>query len=234
MDVLAGTSGFAFKEWKGPFYPEKLPQKDMLSYYADRFRTVEVNNTFYRLPKRSVLEGWAAQVPDAFRFVVKASRRITHFTRLKEESFEPLAYLMENTAVLGEKLGAVLFQLPPNLKKDLPRLEAFLGQLPPDRRFTFEFRHDSWLDDEVYDLLRAHDVALCSADVSEEGAPVVPTADWGYLRLRRVAYDDVALGDWAAQIAAQPWKAVYVFFKHEEEGTGPKLAKRFLELVRSA
>jgi uncharacterized protein YecE (DUF72 family) len=233
MEVLAGTSGFAFKEWKGSFYPEKLPQKKMLDYYAGQFRTVEINNTFYRLPKRSMLEGWAGKVPDGFQFVIKASRRITHFSRLKQSSQEPLGFLMENTAVLGDKLGAVLFQLPPNLKKDLPRLEAFLPHLPVGRRFTFEFRHESWLDDEVYESLRSHNIALCSADVQEKAAPVVPTADWGYLRLRRVGYDDAELAGWVEQTAAQPWKTVYVFFKHEEQGTGPKLAKRFLELIQS-
>ena len=231
MRIRAGTSGFSFAEWKGSFYPADLPAKDMLSFFGTRLSTVEINNTFYRLPKRDVLEGWASQVPAGFRFAIKASRRITHFTRLKEESYSPLEYLLGNLEALGERLGTVLFQLPPNLKKDLPRLAAFLQRLPPGRRFAFEFRHESWLGDDVYDLLRARDAALCCADVAEEGAPLVPTASWGYLRLRRVAYEDDSLREWVDRIAAQPWTEADIYFKHEDEATGPRLAARFLELV---
>lgn len=229
MRIRAGTSGFSFPEWKGSFYPADLGAKDMLAFYGTRLSTVEINNTFYRLPKRDVLEGWASQVPADFRFAIKASRRITHFTRLKPESYEPLGYLLTNLEVLGDRLGTVLFQLPPNLKKDLPRLEAFLGQLPAGKRFTFEFRHESWLADDVYDVLRSRDAALCCADVAEEGAPLVPTASWGYLRLRRVAYDDASLDEWVDKIRAQPWTEADIYFKHEDEATGPKLAARFLE-----
>jgi uncharacterized protein YecE (DUF72 family) len=171
-------------------------------------------------------------VPEGFRFAVKASRRITHFTRLKEESYDPLAYLLKNLEVLGARLGTVLFQLPPNLKKDVPRLAAFLQQLPAGR-FAFEFRHESWLGDDVYDVLRGRDAALCCADVAEEGAPLVPTASWGYLRLRRVAYEDAALHEWADKIRAQPWSDADIYFKHEDEATGPKLAARFLQVLDS-
>jgi len=233
MRIRAGTSGFSFPEWKGSFYPEDLSSKDMLAFYGTKLSTVEINNTFYQLPKRDVLEGWASRVPDGFRFAIKASRRITHFTRLKEESYSPLAYLLENLEVLGERLGTVLFQLPPNLKKDLPRLVAFLERLPAGKRFAFEFRHESWLEDDVYDALRARDAALCCADVADEGAPLVPTASWGYLRLRQVAYDDAALGAWVDKIAAQPWTEADIYFKHEDEATGPKLAARFLSLLGS-
>ena len=163
MKILAGTSGYAFKEWKGNFYPTELKDDGFLGYYATKFPTVEINNTFYRLPKENVLMEWAAQVPQNFTFALKASQRITHHARLKEEAADTVDFLLRNTAKLGDRLGPILFQLPPNLKKDVNRFRGFLGLLPSDRRYVFEFRHESWFDDETFDALRAHDVALCVA-----------------------------------------------------------------------
>ena len=234
MRIVAGTSGWQYKEWKGSFYPEDLSTEAMLSYYAERFGSVEVNNTFYRMPKESVLEGWAEQVPDGFTFVLKASQRITHYTRLKEDSYELLAYFVRTASVLGDRLGPILFQLPPNLKKDLPRLKAFLAQVPAGTRAAFEFRNPSWIEDDVMEALSEHDVALCIANTEDEETPFNATAAYGYLRLRKEAYGEGELEGWAERIQAQSWSDAYVFFKHEEEGTGPRLAKRFMDLVRSA
>jgi uncharacterized protein YecE (DUF72 family) len=228
--LLAGTSGYAFKEWKGNFYPDDMRDDGMLAYYADRFPTVEINNTFYRLPRQNVLLDWAAQVPPAFRLSIKASQRITHFARLKPESASALEFLLANTAVLGEHLGPVLFQLPPNLKKDIERLRAFLALLPAERLFTIEFRHESWFDDEVYDAVRARDVALCVIEQPEFSAPVVNTASWGYLRLHRFDYDAAMLAEWAQKIRARQWSDVYVYFKHDEgAGSGPPAVSAFVE-----
>ncbi len=231
MRILAGTSGWQYKEWKGSFYPAKISSADMLPYYAERFRTVEVNNTFYRMPKDSVLKAWAEAVPDDFRFVLKAPQRITHYQRLKEESYESLAYLLSATHGLRERLGPVLFQLPPNLKKDTDRLSRFLEHLPEDRRAAFEFRHASWLEDDVLEVLRARNIALCIANTEGEETPFHATASFGYLRLRKEQYGPGELEGWAERIRAQKWTEAYVFFKHEDEGTGPKLARRFLDIM---
>jgi uncharacterized protein YecE (DUF72 family) len=228
--VRVGTSGYSYPEWKGNFYPEKIAASDMLHYYAERFPTVEINNTFYRMPKEAMLQGWAEQVPADFTFVIKASQRITHIKRLKECE-EELRYLFRVTAVLGSRLGPLLFQLPPNFKKDVPRLLSFFDAMPERRRVAVEFRHASWFDAEVFDALRARGAALCVADTGEEpAAPLEATTDWGYLRLRREEFPDADLADWARRIAAQPWSDAFVFLKHEEEGRGPKLAKRLIEL----
>ena len=230
MRVLAGTSGFSYKEWKGSFYPEDLPAEDMLAYYSARLPAVEINNTFYRMPKPSMLEGWAAQVPAEFRFILKASQRITHRKRLKEAGDE-VAYFFQTAATLGERMGPTLFQLPPNLKKDLPRLESFLTVLPEGARVAFEFRHASWFEEDVFSVLRTHGSALCVAEDEELATPVVATAPWGYLRLRRQDYDDAAVAGWAEKVRAQPWSEAYVFFKHEDAGSGPKLAAEFLRRI---
>jgi uncharacterized protein YecE (DUF72 family) len=229
MKILAGTSGYAFKEWKGPFYPEKCPDDAMLGFYATRFPAVEINNTFYRLPKEHVLLEWASQVPEDFTFALKASQRITHHARLKPESAELVAYLLENSAVLGARLGPILFQLPPNLEKNLDRLRAFLETLPSDRRFTMEFRHESWFDDEVFAALRERDIAMCVSEQEEMASPLTSTARWGYLRLHRPNYDDAALSQWAARVTAQPWDEAYVFFKHDHaNGSGPPAVDQFM------
>lgn len=239
MLLEAGTSGYSYKAWKGSFYPEDLPERAMLAFYAEHFRSVEINSSFYRMPKREVLEKWASEVPPHFTFVLKASQRITHIKRLKEVGSE-VEYFFTTCAVLGERLGPVLFQLPPNAKKDLDRLRAFLALLPRERQVAMEFRHESWSDDEVYTLLREANVALCLADGEGDdeeagGEPppqreIVPTANFGYLRLRRCDYDEAALKKWADHIRAQSWSRAFVYFKHEDEGTGPKLAKQFIEL----
>ena len=229
MNLRAGTSGFAFKEWKGSFYPADLKDDAMLGFYAGKFPAVEINNTFYRLPKEHVLQEWAAQVPDPFTFAIKASQRITHFARLKPECASAVEFLLKNTASLGDKLGPILFQLPPNLKKDIPRLQAFVDTLPADRRYTIEFRHDSWFDDETYDVLRARDIAMCIIEQPDFCSPVVATASWGYLRLHRFDYDDAMHGEWARRLAAQSWNDAYIFFKHDEGiGSGPPAVDAFV------
>jgi uncharacterized protein YecE (DUF72 family) len=229
MQMLAGTSGYSYKEWLGSFYPDKLPAKEMLRYYAGHFPTVEINNTFYRMPAEAMLAGWAKEVPDSFTFTLKAPQRITHQKRLKEAD-EEVAVFLKRAAVLGEKLGVILFQLPPFLKKDLPRLKDFLATLPAERRCAFEFRHETWQDEEVYGALRERGAALCVADTDEGDTPFVCTADSGYLRLRRTHYDDQDLEAWVKRIKAQPLARAYVYFKHEDEAFGTKFAKRFTEL----
>jgi uncharacterized protein YecE (DUF72 family) len=232
MTLFVGTSGYSYKEWKGIFYPEKLPAKEMLSYYASRLPAVEINNTFYRLPQQSMLEGWKDQVPENFRFAIKASQRITHFKRLNNVA-EETKYLLDTVACLGERLGVVLFQLPPNMKKDLPRLEAFLASLPAGTRAAFEFRHPTWLEDDVLEVLRQAGQALCISDTDDMPVTHIDrTAEWGYLRLRRILYDEVALREWLQRVRDQKWSEAFVFFKHEDEGTGPRLAGEFLELAR--
>ena len=231
--LFTGTSGFAYKEWKGSFYPADLPDAKMLGFYAEHFGAVEINNTFYRMPSEKLLLDWAERVPAHFQFVLKASRQITHIKRLQEE--QPVQYFLEKSKVLGPQRGPLLFQLPPNMKKDLERLTAFLARLPADARAAFEFRHASWFDDEVFAALRARNAALCIAHTEdEEGAvqtPFVATADWGYLRLRKVAYGPGELAEWAARIREPAWGDAFVFFKHEDEGTGPKLAKQFEAII---
>ena len=230
MRRLVGTSGWSYKEWKPSFYPADLPTDDMLRYYASRFPAVEINNSFYRIPKEKVLLDWAEQVPPEFRFVLKASRRITHINRLSDPDGS-LGYMLRTVNVLGERLGPTLFQCPPTLRKDMERLRQFLTLVPRTWRAALEFRHDSWLCDEVYDALRAHDVPLVGVDEDEGTRPLVPTATWGYLRLRRTLYDDGQLREWKDRIAAQPWAEAYVFLKHDEEGgTGPDAALRLQAL----
>ena len=226
MQVAVGTSGFAYKEWKGSFYPPDLKNADMLRFYAERFRAVEINNTFYRMPTTKVLDGWASQVPENFTFVLKASQRITHQKRLKDAG-EEMGYFTRTAATLGARLGPTLVQLPPNLKKDLPRLEGFLASLPDGWRAAFEFRHASWYEDDVYAALRARNQSLCVADTDDAEGQVVATADWGYLRLRREAYSAADLAAWAKRVQAQTWRDAFVFFKHEDAGAGPALAAAF-------
>ena len=231
MKLYAGTSGYSYREWKGHFYPEKIAPDQMLSFYATRLPAVEINNTFYRLPRRDVIELWSSQVPSEFRFVIKASQKITHMKRLKG-AVDETAYLMETVSALEEKLGVVFFQLPPNFRKDVERLAAFLDSLPRAIRVAFEFRHASWFDEEVYTLLRAHDVALCLADTDEDlDVPLVSTAGWGYLRLRRPGYSADELERWRRWVASREWDRAFVFFKHEDEAAGPRMATEFLALV---
>ncbi len=243
MRVLCGTSGFSYKEWKGPFYPEDLPDKQMLTYYAERLPTVEINNTFYRMPKTEMLEKWTEQVPESFVFVIKASKRITHAKeRLTAAVDDNVAYLWGQVQSLGSHLGPILFQLPPYFRKNTELLQEFMGKLPEGLRAVFEFRHESWATDEVHKALRAGGCALCTADTNKNGedqegeeqqpgAPLVPTTDWGYLRLRRDTYSDEELQAWAERVQKQPWREVFVFFKHEDEGSAPRLAEKFASLL---
>jgi uncharacterized protein YecE (DUF72 family) len=231
MNLYVGTSGYSYKAWKGSFYPEELPDKEMLRFYGERFGSVEINNTFYRMPKAALLEGWAREVPANFKFVLKAPQRITHMQRLQQVD-DSVPYLLDVAGVLKDRLGPVLFQLPPNLQKDVPRLRQFLNMLPRNRRASFEFRHQSWFDAEVFALLREHQTALCIAEAENDlNIPFESTADWGYLRLRRPDYDDAELKKWVDRVRQQNWQDAFVFFKHEDEGKGPRMAKRFLELA---
>jgi uncharacterized protein YecE (DUF72 family) len=230
MNVIVGTSGYSYKEWKGSFYPDDLPASKMLSFYASHFQAVEINNTFYRMPAATMLEKWAAEVGDGFVFVLKAPQRITHQKRLAGTE-DDVRHLFEVAEALGSKLGPVLFQLPPYTRKDAGKLRDFIASLPRDRRIAFEFRHDSWFDEEIYGVLRDRDAALCLSDTDESGDPeqlLIPTASWGYLRLRRTEYPGDALADWAARVERQAWQSAFVFFKHEDEGKGPAFAKTFL------
>ena len=230
--LLAGTSGFSYKEWLGKFYPEKHPADQMLRYYAGQFATVEINNTFYRMPAEAMLANWAEQVPDGFSFTLKAPRRITHELRLKECDAH-VAEFLRRAQTLGAKLGPVLFQLPPFFKKDLPRLRDFLALLPADRPAAFEFRNNSWQDDEVHGTLRAKGAMLCYTDTDEgESPPVVATAGSGYLRLRRTHYEDAELGEWAERIAALSLERTYVYFMHEDDALGAVFARKLTELWR--
>lgn len=234
MNLHVGTSGYSYKEWKGSFYPEDLPAKEMLSYYSRKLPAVEINNTFYRLPQPAMIENWKEQVPADFRFSIKATQRITHIKRLNNVA-EETKYLLETAALLQERLGVVLFQLPPNMKKDAERLRNFLSQLRADTRAAFEFRHESWFDTETFDLLRGKDCALVTSDTDEKPlSEIVSPATWGYLRLRRVLYDENDLAAWMQRVNEQQWNDAFVFFKHEDEGTGPKLAAQFLELAKNS
>jgi uncharacterized protein YecE (DUF72 family) len=225
---LVGTSGYSYKEWKGSFYPSDLPATRFLSYYAERLSTVEINNTFYRMPQGEQLQKWLPQVPASFVFVLKAPQRITHHKRLDNVS-DDVGYFTTQAAALGDQLGPLLFQTPPNLKKDVPKLRGLLAAVPGRFRVALEFRHASWHDDEVFSVLREHKAALCCADTddAEESAPLVTTAPWAYVRLRRADYDDAALTEWKAKLGA--YESAFVFFKHEDAGAGPRLARRFIE-----
>jgi uncharacterized protein YecE (DUF72 family) len=220
--LLAGASGYAYKEWKGSFYPDDIKPDAMLAWYAQRLPTVEVNNTFYRMPKADVLLNWANATPEAFRFSIKASRRITHLARLDaEKAADSVAFLYRNLAAMGAKRGPVLFQLPPFLKKDLPRLSAFLGLLPAGHTAAFEFRHESWFDDDVYAALEEAGAALCLSEREDNAPPpLVETAPWGYVRLRLETYTDADLAQWAHRLGAAGWERVHVYFLHEPTAPG--------------
>jgi uncharacterized protein YecE (DUF72 family) len=230
MRLLTGTSGFAYPAWKGSFYPERIRPADMLAFYAARFPAVEINNTFYRMPAADTLRAWADQVPDGFTFVLKAPQRITHHKRLKEVG-EEWEHFTRTAATLGARLGPILVQLPPNMKRDTERLHAFLTLTDPAQRVALEFRHASWLEPGVYDVLREHAAVLCIAHGEQEHtAPPMPTAGWGYARLRNVEYSDAELREWVERLRAQPWTECCAFFKHEDAGTGPRLAARLAAL----
>lgn len=233
MNLWVGTSGFQYSEWKGTFYPEDLATSKMLPYYAERFATTEVNYTFHRIPSAKTIDNWCSNTPERFRFSLKAPQKVTHFAKLKNCE-DTIRYFYSVAASLERKLGPVLFQLPPSLRLDVELLRTFLRTLPESAAAAFEFRHESWLTDEVFSLLRGHNVALCIADSEKLTTPVVATANYGYLRLRREDYTDDDVVRWAATIRERQsnWTDTYVYFKHEESGTGPKLAARLLELLK--
>ena len=232
--IRIGTSGYNYPEWRGSFYPEKFPAAKMLPYYAERFSTVEINYTFYRMPSAKTIAGWVAETPPGFSFTLKASQRITHIARLREID-DSLRYFLDTAAGLGPKLGPILFQLPPNFKKDLARLGGLLALLPKGLRCAFEFRHESWFTGDVYERLRAANAALCVADTEEATTPLELTADWGYFRLRDQGYTAADLEEWSGTIRrlAASWRDAFVYFKHEEAGTGPAFARQLEELLKS-
>jgi uncharacterized protein YecE (DUF72 family) len=232
MKLFAGASGYSFKEWKGAFYPTDMKPEGMLDFYSARLPTVEINNTFYRMPKVEMLEHWARTTPAAFKFAIKASRRITHFAHIKPESADSVAFLYRSLSALGEKRGPVLFQLPPVLKKDVSRLTAFVQLLPPDHRAAFEFRNETWFDDDVYEVLRAAGAALCLSEREDNAPPpLVETAPWGYVRLRLETYAPEDLEQWARRLTQTRWDETYVYFMHEP--TAPEYAQTLMRFATS-
>jgi uncharacterized protein YecE (DUF72 family) len=231
--IWVGTSGYNYPEWRGTFYPEKMPPAKMLPYYAERFPTVEINYTFYRMPSDKAVAGWASQTPSPYALTLKAPRRMTHDRRLRDCA-DPLETFCDVARTLGAKLGALLFQLPPNLKKDLARLESFLADMPADMRPAFEFRHESWFAEDVFSLLASKNVALCVADSERLSTPVRITAAHAYFRLRDEGYTTDDIRQWADRIAeaTQACTDVFVYFKHEEQGRGPALAGVLMERLR--
>jgi uncharacterized protein YecE (DUF72 family) len=231
MNFWIGTSGFQYSEWKGNFYPEDLPTAKMLPFYAGRFSTTEINYTFHRIPAVKTIENWKAQTPEKFRFALKAPQKITHWSKLRDCS-DTLEYFCKVVTGLGERLGPVLFQLPPTFKKDVDVLSSFLREFP-DMRGAFEFRHESWFDDEIFELLNSRNIALCIADTETLVTPRTITADYGYLRLRREDYEASDVERWADFVRDQKpsWNDAFVCFKHEESGIGPKLARQMIELL---
>ena len=228
--ILAGASGYSFKEWIGDFYPAGMKPDGMLAYYSARLPTVEINNTFYRMPRTEMLENWARTAPEGFRFAIKASRRITHISRLKDSAADSVQYLYKNLAALGGKLGPVLFQLPLNLKKDVERLKTFLEMLPQDHGAALEFRNDTWFSEDVYDALRAKRASLCLSEREDNvPPPLVETADWGYVRLRLEHYSEQDLEQWAKRLDATGWKQVYIYFMHEP--TAPAYAQTLMRFA---
>jgi uncharacterized protein YecE (DUF72 family) len=234
MSIHVGTSGYNYPEWRGTFYPEKFPAKDMFGYYADRFHTVEINATFYRMPTLKNTTAWLEQAPPGFTYTLKAPKQITHIRRLKDCE-DAVRFFCDAARVLGPHLGTLLFQLPPNMKCDLGRFEAFLGLLPADLRSAFEFRNESWLADEVYTLLERRNVALCIADFGDKSTPLRVTSRSGYFRLRDEGYTAADLERWADDIISRlpSWDDVFVYFKHEEEGKGPEFARAFTEVLKA-
>ena len=234
MRIHVGTSGYNYTEWKGTFYPADLPTKQMFGYYSAQFHTVEINYTFYRMPTPKTTTAWLAQAPEGFTYALKAPQRITHIQRLKDAG-ENVRFFCDAARVLGIHLGPLLFQLPPTFRCDLGRLTAFLEEIPADMRPAFEFRHDSWLNDEVFEALKARNAALCIADFGDKTTPMRPTARHGYFRLRDEGYQPDDIARWADRILEQKdaWDEVFVYFKHEDEGKGPEFARAFIDCLRT-
>ena len=232
MTPWIGTSGFQYAEWKGTFYPEDLPAAKMLAFYAERFSTTEINYTFHRIPSAKTIDNWKLKTPATFRFSLKAPQKVTHYARLRECA-DTVRYFHDVTSSLGEKLGPVLFQLPPNFKKDTVLLADFVNSLPDGMRAAFEFRHETWFADDVFEALRSRGAALCIADMEDITTPPVATAGYGYLRLRREDYESKDVARWAEFIRGQEsgWGDVFIYFKHEDAGIGPRLAREMIELL---
>ena len=232
MTPWIGTSGFQYSEWKGNFYPEDLPAAKMLPFYAERLSTTEINYTFHRIPSAKTIENWNKLTPARFQFALKAPQKITHFARLRDCA-DTMRYFHDVISGLGEKLGPVLFQLPPNFKKDTLLLADFVNSFPSGMRGAFEFRHKSWFEDEVFEALKARNVALCIADTEDLTTPQIAAADYGYLRLRREDYSKADVDRWAEYVRGQDkrWTDAFIYFKHEEAGIGPKLAKQMMEIL---
>lgn len=233
MKIYTGTSGYGYKEWKGNFYPEKISAGKMLEYYSTRLETVEINNTFYRMPTADVAASWAQQVPEGFSFAIKAPQMITHIKRLHMVG-EETRYFLGSISILGEKLGCVLFQFPPGFHKDLELLENFLAHIPPKIPCAFDFRNASWFSPETFDMLGKRKFCLGMEDTDEKPIEdIINTAPWGYIRMRRADYTDAQLKDWSEKVLKQEWKQAFIFFKHEDDAAakGPELAIRFRELV---
>jgi uncharacterized protein YecE (DUF72 family) len=232
MTPWIGTSGFQYAEWKGNFYPEDLPTGKMLPFYAERFSSTEINYTFHRIPAAKTIDNWNKLTPAKFRFALKAPQKITHWSKLRDCA-DTMRYFCDVVSGLCEKLGPVLFQLPPNFKKDNFILADFVNGLPAGMRAAFEFRHESWFGDDVWEILKSRNVALCIAETEEFATPKVTTADYGYLRLRREDYARTDIERWAEFVREQSerWSDVFMYFKHEEAGIGPKLAKQIMEIL---
>lgn len=235
MELWIGTSGFQYAEWKGTFYPEKMPAGKMLPFYAERFSTTEINYTFHRIPSGKTIEGWFKATPERFKFALKAPQKVTHFARLRNCA-DTMRFFHQVVLDLETKLGPVLFQLPPTLKKDAALLSAFMAEVPEGMRAAFEFRDPSWFDDEVYGILKEKNIALCIAESEKLSTPAVATADYGYLRLRREDYQKDDVARWSETVKAHEaaWSDAFIYFKHEESGIGPKLAAHMMELQGGA
>jgi uncharacterized protein YecE (DUF72 family) len=235
LRIWTGTSGFQYPEWKGSFYPDDLPLKRMLPFYAERFSSTEVNYSFRKIPTENTLSNWNSLTPPEFRFSFKAPQKVTHFARLRDCA-DTLNLFAQSVSTIGEKLGSILFQLPPDFAKDAARLSEFLKTLPSSIKPAFEFRDESWLDDEVFSILRDHNAALCLAENEDLATPRIATASFGYLRLRREDYNLAALKSWAAFVLDQKkvWADVYIYFKHEERGVGPKFARQMIEIFAAS
>jgi len=232
MKFWVGTSGFQYKEWKGNFYPEDLAANKMLPFYAERLSTTEINYTFHRIPAPKTIDNWKMLTPENFRFALKAPQKITHWSKLRDCA-DTLDYFCKVVTGLGERLGPVLFQLPPTFKKDADVLTSFLPEFPW-MRAAFAYRHESWFDDEIFGLLKSRNIALCIAETENMATPTAATADYGYLRLRREDYEKIDIERWAKFVRQQNnrWSDAFVYFKHEEAGIGPKLAKQMMELLQ--
>jgi uncharacterized protein YecE (DUF72 family) len=231
MKLFIGASGYSYPKWKGKFYPEKFPENKMFEYYSQNFSSVEINATYYRLPDKKVFESWEQQAPENFKYALKAPQQITHFKRLKDAETE-LESFINNSKILNKKRGPLLFQLPPNFKKDIDLLKKFIKNIH-ESFITFEFRHSSWNDADVFKVLSEKNFSLCIADTDENLIEeIISTADWGYLRLRKKEYSPKDLAAWKEKFISQNWKEVYIYFKHEDEANGPKFAKILINLFK--